>query len=144
MKKKMPANQKIDIITSITIVLGIIIVFLIFKMNHWKGFYFSQPILFIGWNIPFIVRRKKQFRLIKELKEVLNISIEEMRKVIGAGKYDLIAWENDKIYLSYKQLYLLEEYLENQYLFKYGKKYQQPNDKHFFHKQKKETNVSKF
>lgn len=66
--------------------------------------------------VPSAVRRRKQFKRIKEIKDQLGISVEEMRSAIGVSRYDLVGWEKNKIYLQPKQWYQLEEYMENRFI----------------------------
>lgn len=123
MKRTQTKNEKIDNLYRVIILLLWIILFLGFKLAGLSRLYLSFPIYFALSTIPVTLRRKKQFKSIGELKDKLGISIERMRQVIGAGEYDLVAWEKDKMFISPKQMYQLEEYLENQYLIKFGKKY---------------------
>ena len=73
--KKLFANEKIDLLYSIILVLIWIIFLLISKLLH---FHSEWVISFIGvfvmgfLNLPTILRRKKQYKKIDELRKVLN------------------------------------------------------------------------
>ncbi|AYY11336.1 MULTISPECIES: hypothetical protein [Lactobacillales] len=125
--KKLFANEKIDLLYSIILVLIWIIFLLISKLLH---FHSEWVISFIGvfviacFNLPTILRRKKQYKKIDELRKVLNLSIEEVREIADIGRYDLSDWNWDKAYISSKKLYLLEDTLEKMYVKQFGKEFE--------------------
>lgn len=125
--KKLFANEKIDLLYSIILVLIWIIFLLISKLLH---FHSEWVISFIGVfviaciNLPTILRRKKQYKKIDELRKVLNLSIEEVREIADIGRYDLSDWNWDKAYISSKKLYLLEDTLEKMYVKQFGKEFE--------------------
>ena len=131
--KKLFANEKIDLLYSIILVLIWIIFLLISKLLH---FHSEWVISFIGvfviacFNLPTILRRKKQYKKIDELRKVLNLSIEEVREIADIGRYDLSDWNWDKAYISSKKLYLLEDTLEKMYVKQFGKEFEMR--KYFF------------
>ncbi|MFS1062713.1 hypothetical protein ACFC9E_09585 [Enterococcus faecium] len=125
--KKLFANEKIDLLYSIILVLIWIIFLLISKLLH---FHSEWVISFIGvfviacFNLSTILRRKKQYKKIDELRKVLNLSIEEVREIADIGRYDLSDWNWDKAYISSKKLYLLEDTLEKMYVKQFGKEFE--------------------
>ena len=125
--KKLFANEKIDLLYSIILVLIWIIFLLISKLLH---FHSEWVISFIGvfviacFNLPTILRRKKQYKKIDELRKVLNLSIEEVREIADIGRYDLSDWNWDKAYISSKKLYLLDDTLEKMYVKQFGKEFE--------------------
>ena len=125
--KKLFANEKIDLLYSIILVLIWIIFLLISKLLH---FHSEWVISFIGvfviacFNLPTILRRKKQYKKIDELRKVLNLSIEEVREIADIGRYDLSDWNWDKAYIYSKKLYLLEDTLEKMYVKQFGKEFE--------------------
>ncbi|MGX7132651.1 hypothetical protein [Enterococcus sp. JM9B] len=46
-----------------------------------------------------------------------------MRAISGAGRYDLIEWKEDKMMITPKQMYILEDYLDKKYFLKYGEEF---------------------
>ncbi|HAP6785435.1 TPA: hypothetical protein IVM20_002683 [Enterococcus faecium] len=125
--KKLFANEKIDLLYSIILVLIWIIFLLISKLLH---FHSEWVISFIGVfvmgciNLPTILRRKKQYKKIDELRKVLNLSIKEVREIADIGRYDLSDWNWDKAHISPKKLYLLEDTLEKMYVKQFGKEFE--------------------
>lgn len=81
-------------------------------------------------NLPSAIRRKKQYKKIDELRNVLNLSIEEVREIADIGKYDLTNWKWDKAYIPPKKLYKLEDALEKMYFKKFDKGFVLENRKH--------------
>jgi len=65
-------------------------------------------------NLPSAIRRKKQYKKIDELRNVLNLSIEEVREIADIGKYDLTNWKWDKAYIPPKKLCWRTENIFNQ------------------------------
>ncbi|EAC2654599.1 hypothetical protein CY675_14855 [Listeria monocytogenes] len=125
--KKLFANEKIDLLYSIILVLIWIIFLLISKLLHFHSEWVNS---FIGvfviacFNLPTILRRKKQYKKIDELRKVLNLSIKEVREIADIGRYDLSDWNWDKAYISQKKLYLLEDTLEKMYVKQFGKEFE--------------------
>ncbi|MEK5189533.1 hypothetical protein MKX69_12750 [Enterococcus sp. FSL R5-0957] len=124
--KKLFANEKIDLLYSIILVLIWIIFLLISKLLHFH----SEWVISIGvfvmgcLNLLTILRRKKQYKKIDELRKVLNLSIKEVREIADIGRYDLSDWNWDKAYISPKKLYLLEDTLEKMYVKQFGKEFE--------------------
>ncbi|MGX7163513.1 hypothetical protein [Enterococcus massiliensis] len=123
--KNWTKNQKIDFLYEIIFFLIYFIVLLIVKLigwdNHFEYFLFLLAISTSG--ILKIRRQKKRFRKIGQLQKILPVSIEEMRAISGAGRYDLIEWKEDKMMITPKQMYILEDYLDKKYFLKYGEEF---------------------
>ncbi|MGF2942931.1 hypothetical protein [Enterococcus xiangfangensis] len=122
-------NKKIDVLYEVIICLVYIIILLVLKMlgvsNLW-----GIPVFMISFvAIPQTIRRKKQIKKIGLLQNILGISIEEMRSIIDVGKYDLIEWKKDKIMITPKQMYLLEDSLDKKYFLKFGEEFDRQQKK---------------
>ena len=125
--KKLFANEKIDLLYSIILVLIWIIFLLISKLLHFHSEWVISSIgvfVIACFNLSTILRRKKQYKKIDELRKVLNLSIEEVREIADIGRYDLSDWNWDKAYISSKKLYLLEDTLEKMYVKQFGKEFE--------------------
>ena len=124
--KKLFANEKIDLLYSIILVLIWIIFLLISKLLHFHSEWVNSIGVFViaCFNLPTILRRKKQYKKIDELRKVLNLSIKEVREIADIGRYDLSDWNWDKAYISQKKLYLLEDTLEKMYVKQFGKEFE--------------------
>ena len=129
----MTKNEKIDMLYSI--ILGLIGLFALFLCKVY-GFYWEWTSFFLfmaiisSINLPSAIRRKKQYKKIDELRNVLNLSIEEVREIADIGKYDLTNWKWDKAYIPPKKLYKLEDTLEKMYFKKFDKEFVLENRKH--------------
>lgn len=129
MKRKIESvkvmNEKIDLLYSIILFLIWIILILLgilIKLDlKWLNFsvVFVVPII----NFPNYLRRKKQYKRIDVLRNILGLSIEDIRQIADIGRYDLIDWKWDKSYVSQKQLYMLEDRLEKMYLIEFKKEF---------------------
>lgn len=129
----MTKNEKIDMLYSI--ILGLIGLFALFLCKvysfywEWTSFFLFMAII-SSINLPSAIRRKKQYKKIDELRNVLNLSIEEVREIADIGKYDLTNWKWDKAYIPPKKLYKLEDTLEKMYFKKFDKEFVLENRKH--------------
>lgn len=115
-------NEKIDIVYSIILaVLGIFVLFLckVYQFYYeWTSF-LLYVVMLSSLSIPNIIRRKKQYKKIDELRKKLDLSIEEIRVIAEIGRYELSDWNWDKSHVPQKKLYLLEDALEKMYLKRY-------------------------
>ena len=129
----MTKNEKIDMLYSI--ILGLIGLFALFLCKvysfywEWTSFFLFMAIS-SSIKLPSAIRRKKQYKKIDELRNVLNLSIEEVREIADIGKYDLTNWKWDKAYIPPKKLYKLEDTLEKMYFKKFDKEFVLENRKH--------------
>ena len=129
----MTKNEKIDMLYSI--ILGLIGLFALFLCKvysfywEWTSFFLFMAII-SSIKLPSAIRRKKQYKKIDELRNVLNLSIEEVREIADIGKYDLTNWKWDKAYIPPKKLYKLEDTLEKMYFKKFDKEFVLENRKH--------------
>lgn len=57
---------------------------------------FLWPILLFPWMINGALRRKRMFREVTMMMELLDIPVAELRKVLGFGSYDLTEWDEKK------------------------------------------------
>jgi hypothetical protein len=125
-------NEKIDMLYSIILVLlGLFALFVCKIYNlywEWTSFFLFMEIV-SSINLPYAIRRKKQYKKIDELRKVLNLSIEEVREIADVGKYDLMDWKWDKAYIPQKKLYKLEDILEKMYFKKFDKEFVLDNKK---------------
>lgn len=123
MKHKVTKEQKLDnLYVFITLLVLIIFMLLcvIFNIKIVSTFiFFLSPLCMYS----LALRERKRFKKIGQLKDSLHIPIEKMREISGAGRYDLIEWEKSKATVSRKQMYVLEEYLDNQYVMTFGEKF---------------------
>jgi len=131
--RKLFVNEKIDLLYSIIFALIFIVIILVCKIFDFYYEWISSflwIILIACTNVPSVLRRKKQYRKIDELRKMLNLSIEQVREIADIGRYDLTDWKWDKAFVSQKQLYLLEDALEKMYVKKFGKEFVSGNVKH--------------
>ncbi len=71
-----------------------------------------------------IYRKKAIFNKITTIKELLNIPLTEMRMVIQGTRFDLMNWDYKNTSISRKNLFRLEEYMEDRYFLAFHERYQ--------------------
>ncbi|HFE9852945.1 hypothetical protein [Enterococcus faecalis] len=125
MQRKIFVNEKIDLLYSIILFLILIILMLVgilIKLDL-KWLNFSGVFVVLIINFPNYLRRKKQYKKIDVLRNILGLSIEDIRQIADIGRYDLTNWQWDKSYISQKQLYMLEDKLEKMYLIEFKQEF---------------------
>lgn len=70
--------------------------------------------------LPDHIHERRQFKKIDDLRQILHVSLEEMREVTHAAPCDLEKWERGKVFLDNEQMRLLEEYLDQKYRETFG------------------------
>ena len=71
-----------------------------------------------------IYRKKAIFNKITTIKELLDIPLTEMRMVIQGTRFDLMNWDFKNTPISRKNLFRLEEYMEDRYFLAFHERYQ--------------------
>ena len=71
-----------------------------------------------------IYRKKAIFNKITTIKELLDIPLTEMRMVIQGTRFDLMDWNYKNTPISRKNLFKLEEYMEDRYFLAFHERYQ--------------------
>ena len=84
---------------------------------------FLWPILLFPWMINGALRRKRMFREVTMMMELLDIPVAELRKVLGFGSYDLTEWDEKRILISLPYLYRLVDYVEERYFLTFHEQY---------------------
>ena len=84
---------------------------------------FLWPILLFPWMINGALRRKRMFREVTMMMELLDISVAELRKVLGFGSYDLTEWDEKRTLISLPHLYWLVDYVEERYFLTFHEQY---------------------
>ena len=84
---------------------------------------FLWPILLFPWMINGALRRKRMFREVTMMMELLDIPVAELRKVLGFGSYDLIEWDEKRTLISLPHLYRLVDYVEERYFLTFHEQY---------------------
>ena len=84
---------------------------------------FLWPILLFPWMINGALRRKRMFREVTMMMELLDIPVAELRKVLGFGSYDLTEWDEKKPLSSLPYLYRLVDYVEERYFLTFHEQY---------------------
>ncbi len=131
MKRKWTVNEKIDLLYTCISILCMVIIMLLAKIFHIKQvFPVSTVVYTLLLFTPDIFRRRKQFRQIKIMIDVMDVSMGELRDFLGVSKYDLIAWEKGKIHLTPAKFYELEDYLQKKYFLQFKKEF---NEKEYRH-----------
>src|SRR5699024_3955411 len=77
---------------------------------------FLWPILLFPWLINGALRRKRMFREVTMMMELLDIPVAELRKVLGFGSYDLTEWDDKRTFISVPYVYRLVDSVEERYL----------------------------
>ena len=70
-----------------------------------------------------IYRKKAIFNKITTIKELLDIPLTEMRMVIQGNRFDLMNWDFKNTPISRKNLFKLEEYMEDRYFLAFHERY---------------------
>ncbi|OUZ18111.1 hypothetical protein [Enterococcus cecorum] len=84
---------------------------------------FLWPILLFPWMINGALRRKRMFREVTMMMELLDIPVAELRKVLGFGSYDLTEWDEKRTLISLPYLYRLVDYVEERYFIAFHEHY---------------------
>lgn len=84
---------------------------------------FLWPILLFPWMINGALRRKRMFREVTMMMELLDIPVAELRKVLGFGIYDLTEWDEKRTLISLPYLYRLVDYVEERYFLTFHEQY---------------------
>ncbi|CAI3334346.1 hypothetical protein [Enterococcus cecorum] len=84
---------------------------------------FLWPILLFPWMINGALRRKRMFREVTMMMELLDIPVAELRKVLGFGSYDLTEWDEKRTLISLPHLYRLVDYVEERYFLTFHEQY---------------------
>lgn len=84
---------------------------------------FLWPILLFPWMINGALRRKRMFREVTMMMELLDIPVAELRKVLGFGSYDLTEWDEKRTLISLPYLYRLVDYVEERYFLTFHEQY---------------------
>lgn len=84
---------------------------------------FLWPILLFPWMINGTLRRKRMFREVTVIMELLDIPVAELRKVLGFGSYDLTEWDEKRTLISLPNLYRLVDYVEERYFLAFHEHY---------------------
>ncbi len=84
---------------------------------------FLWPILLFPWMINGALRRKRMFREVTVMMELLDIPVAELRKVLGFGSYDLTEWNEKRTLISLPHLYRLVDYVEERYFLAFHEHY---------------------
>lgn len=84
---------------------------------------FLWPILLFPWMINGTLRRKRMFREVTVIMELLDIPVAELRKVLGFGNYDLTEWDEKRTLISLPNLYQLVDYVEERYFLAFHEQY---------------------
>ena len=95
----------------------------------------KMPIYLIFWtfylatlgllDFTYLIYRKKAiFNKITTIKELLDIPLTEMRMVIQGTRFDLMNWDYKNTSISRKNLFRLEEYMEDRYFLAFHERYQ--------------------
>lgn len=84
---------------------------------------FLWPIPVFPWMINGAIRRKRMFREVTMMMELLDIPVAELRKVLGFGNYDLTEWDEKRTLISLPHLYRLVDYVEERYFLAFHEHY---------------------
>ena len=95
----------------------------------------KMPIYLIFWtfylatlgllDFTYLIYRKKAiFNKITTIKELLDIPLTEMRMVIQGTRFNLMDWNYKNTPISRKNLFKLEEYMEDRYFLAFHERYQ--------------------
>lgn len=84
---------------------------------------FLWPILLFPWMINGALRRKRMFREVTMMMELLDIPVAELRKVLGFGNYDLTERNEKRTLISLPHLYRLVDYVEERYFLAFHEHY---------------------
>ncbi|WP_300122685.1 hypothetical protein [uncultured Enterococcus sp.] len=100
------------------------VIFIALKMPIYLIFWtFYLAILGLLDYAYLIYRKKTIFNKITTIKELLNIPLTEMRMVIQGTRFDLMNWDFKNTPISRKNLFKLEEYMEDRYFIAFHERY---------------------
>lgn len=115
-------QQKIDGL--IDIIFMLIFLLCLMLLKYWGiSTSFLWPILLFPWMINGTLRRKRMFREVTVIMELLDIPVAELRKVLGFGNYDLTEWDEKRTLISLPNLYRLVDYVEERYFLAFHEHY---------------------
>ena len=101
------------------------VIFIALKMPIYLIFWtFYLAILGLLDYAYLIYRKKAIFNKITTIKELLDIPLTEMRMVIQGTRFDLMNWDYKNTSISRKNLFKLEEYMEDRYFLAFHERYQ--------------------
>lgn len=100
------------------------VIFIALKMPIYLIFWtFYLAILGLLDYAYLIYRKKAIFNKITTIKELLDIPLTEMRMVIQGTRFDLMNWDFKNTPISRKNLFKLEEYMEDRYFIAFHERY---------------------
>ena len=115
-------QQKIDGLVDVIFMLVFLLCLMLLK--YWGiSTSFLWPILLFPWMINGTLRRKRMFREVTVIMELLDIPVAELRKVLGFGSYDLTEWDEKRTLISLTNLYRLVDYVEERYFLAFHEHY---------------------
>lgn len=115
-------QQKIDGLVDVIFMLVFLLCLMLLK--YWGiSTSFLWPILLFPWMINGTLRRKRMFREVTVIMELLDIPVAELRKVLGFGSYDLTEWDEKRTLISLPNLYRLVDYVEERYFLTFHEQY---------------------
>ena len=115
-------QQKIDGL--IDVIFMLIFLLCLMLLKYWGiSTSFLWPILLFPWMINGTLRRKRMFREVTVIMELLDIPVAELRKVLGFGNYDLTEWDEKRTLISLPNLYRLVDYVEERYFLAFHEHY---------------------
>ena len=115
-------QQKIDGLIDVIFMLAFLLCLMLLK--YWGiSTSFLWPILLFPWMINGALRRKRMFREVTVMMELLDIPVAELRKVLGFGSYDLTEWDEKRTLISLPNLYRLVDYVEERYFLAFHEQY---------------------
>ena len=115
-------QQKIDGL--IDVIFMLIFLLCLMLLKYWGiSTSFLWPILLFPWMINGALRRKRMFREVTMMMELLDIPVAELRKVLGFGIYDLTEWDEKRTLISLPNLYRLVDYVEERYFLTFHEQY---------------------
>lgn len=115
-------QQKIDGLVDVIFMLVFLLCLMLLK--YWGiSTSFLWPILLFPWMINGTLRRKRMFREVTVIMELLDIPVAELRKVLGFGSYDLTEWNEKRTLISLPNLYRLVDYVEERYFLAFHEHY---------------------
>ena len=120
--KKMTVRWKIDFLIDCNILLLILFLLLLFKF---LGVSISPflPIIPPIIVFPNLFRRRRMFKEVALIMELLDIPLSELRMVLKAGSYDMLEWDEKKTIITLSKLYQAVAYMEDQYFLTFHEHY---------------------
>ena len=115
-------QQKIDGLIDVIFMLIFLLCLMLLKYFGISAS-FLWPILLFPWMINGALRRKRMFREVTMMMELLDIPVAELRKVLGFGSYDLTEWDEKRTLISLPYLYRLVDYVEERYFLTFHEQY---------------------